>query len=167
MPESESNIQQFRSRNDEDQSSKSSSSTPAPISLPEHPAQNASSKLEATTRWLVPLLPSQETVDTIVRAGHSWWIVRRHTKPFIDQRYLGLDPAHMLSRRHPIIVARALLYLVISVQQLPSSFDRSLLGFDPAAFMEKYHSAVSARVLMDDELGKLPCCVPPLELYLL
>lgn len=120
---------------------------PTPVSIPEHP-----SKLETTSRYLAAMLPKQENVDLIVKAGFGWWLVRQHEKPLVDQSFLALDAVHMLSRRHPIIVARALLYLVLSIQQLPSSFDRTRLDFSCATIMEKYHAAVSSRVLADDEL---------------
>lgn len=123
-----------------------------PISPPEHPTSNVPSKLETTSRYLASMVPKQETVDSIVEAGNGWWIVRRHEKPLVDRSLLALDSVDMLSKRHPIIVARALLYLVLSIQQLPSSFDRSQLDFSCAAIMEKYHAAVVTRVLMDDEL---------------
>lgn len=85
-----------------------------------------------------------EIVNLIIEAGHSWWLVKNScSKHVIDQYQLGLDPVHMLSERHPIIVARALLYLVILLQQLPSTFDRSQLDATCATLMERYHGAVS------------------------
>lgn len=98
------------------------------------------------------MLPEQEIVDLIMKAGHGWWIVSQHVKPVVDQSVLALDSVHRLSKRHPIVVARALIYLVISIQQLPSSFDRGQFDFSCTALMEKLYAAVSTKVLNDDEL---------------
>lgn len=116
------------------------------------PNGGAPSKLETISHYLASLLPPQETVDAIVEAGAGWWIVRRHEKPFVDKHLLGLDSVRCYGKRHPIIVARALLYIVLSIQQLPTTFDRSQLDFSCTTLMERYHVAVSSRVLTDDEL---------------
>lgn len=55
---------------------------------------------------------------------------------------------------HPTIIARALLYIAICIQQLPPEFDMSRIHLIPSldVVMEEYISAVTKYVTSDDEL---------------
>ena len=57
-----------------------------------------------------------------------------------------------IAKSHPVIIARTLLYLAISIQQIPPQFDSSSLSLDLDEALHDYTGAVFSLIVHDDEL---------------
>src|SRR6202011_2447956 len=118
-----------------------------------------SQKLEEISQNLSSLLPSQHDVDLIGAATNGWALSQVFCTPANDL-FKNDDPLSSfnliaVSKRHPTIIARTLLYIAICIQQLPPEFDMIRLHLIPSsdAVMEKYVSTVVNLVTSDDELA--------------
>jgi hypothetical protein len=118
-----------------------------------------SQKLEEIRKNLSNLLPSQHDADLIGASTNSWALAQVFCAPANDL-FKNDDPLSSfnltaVSKRHPTIIARTLLYIAICIQQLPPEFDMTQLHLSPSLDtpMEKYVSAVITLVTSDDELA--------------
>ena len=109
-------------------------------------------KLEKLRQDLLSLVPSQEVVDKLSGASNGWWLIRMQSFHDSKETLLSL-PVESLARCHPTIIANALLWIAISLQQLPPDFEaRSLQLQSPAQFIQQCITLVSTAVSHDETL---------------
>lgn len=109
-------------------------------------------------RSLMSLMPSHEDIKKILVATETCWAI--WFDEFSDsvteacRTALLCERFSSLTSSHPSFIARALLLITTSIQQLPADFDYSELSlpFPPQELMEKQLSQTSALVTSDDEL---------------
>lgn len=117
-----------------------------------------SKKLEKIRESLSALLPSQHDADLIGAATNSWALAQVFCTPANDL-FKNDDPLSSfnlaaVSKRHPRVIARTLLYIAICIQQLPPEFEMTRLHLTHSldVLTEKYISVVTDLVTSDDEL---------------
>lgn len=115
-------------------------------------------KWKALLRALTSLLPSPADLETILDASAEWWTIWRKMFPEITDpncNTLKESVSHSLRSESPAEVAKMLLCLAISIDQLPRSFDygRLNLSLPPRELMERYISTVDRLVTSDDEIA--------------
>jgi hypothetical protein len=103
---------------------------------------------------LVELLPSQKDTDLIVNTSSSWLLIHA-----ISGSSSNFDPMFDMvevAKRHPVSIAKTLLYITICLQQIHQDFDVMQLKLYPSveAKMDKYMSTVQGLITADDDL----CC---------
>jgi len=117
-------------------------------------------RTEKLRRQLAALLPCQEDVD-ILSDTSGWWLLRRHIMPHLlevseDSEHDLQNPFDVLtvSVSQPMIIARLLLCVALSIQQLPPNFDsrRFQTKVPLREMMEKIITFVTAAITSDDEL---------------
>jgi Fungal specific transcription factor domain len=118
-------------------------------------------RIEKLQQELAALLPCQEDVDYLSDTS-GWWFIRRHIMPHL----LGVSEhaehdlqnpfdVSTVSASHPMIIARLLLCLALSIQQLPPNIidsQRFHTKVPLREMMEKIITFVTATVTYDDEL---------------
>jgi hypothetical protein len=115
-------------------------------------------KVEKLRRILFAKLPSQETLDLIQKTGNGWWLARRYSLPYNPfakaDKILGHDSLESLAREPPIIIARALIFVVMGLQQLPPGMNHEKLGLPCAIeeYMDTCVSVIATRAAADDEM---------------
>ncbi|RFU33311.1 hypothetical protein B7463_g2980, partial [Scytalidium lignicola] len=130
------------------------------------------SKIERIRQTLADLLPCQKDADLISSESFSILIIHAispHIGAFSEQNIKNISSTFNMtevSKQHPTYIARTLLYIAVSIQQLPSDFDFSKLSLVPSAEarIEKYMATIQALVIADDELV---CSLLGLECLLL
>lgn len=116
------------------------------------------SQFRELRRSLMTMMPSQEDIKKIFLAAEPRWAIW-----FDEYTDSGTEASRIASFRecfsslttsHPSFIARALLLVTTSIQQLPADFDYSELNlpFPPQELMEKQLSQTSALVTSNDEL---------------
>lgn len=116
------------------------------------------SEFRELRRSLMTMMPLQEDIKKIFLATETCWAIW-----FDEYPDSSTDPSRIASFRerfssfttsHPSFIARALLLVTTSLQQLPPDFDYSELSlpFPPQELMEKQLSQTSALVTSNDEL---------------
>jgi hypothetical protein len=117
-------------------------------------------QIENLRRPLIALLPCQEDMDYLSNTT-GWHFLQRHIMPHL----LGV-PKHSehdlknpfdvltVSSSHPIIITRLLLFVALSIQQLPPKIDlkRFQSKLPLREMMEKIIAFVATTVTFDDEL---------------
>lgn len=109
-------------------------------------------------RSLMTMMPSQDDIKKILEASEASWAIwfDEYPETCTEASRIALfsDRFSSFSTRHPSFIARALLLITTSIQQLPADFDYSKLSlpFPPQELMEKQLSQTSALVTSDDEL---------------
>lgn len=109
-------------------------------------------------RSLMTIMPSQQDIKKILEATEVCWAIWFDDYPDscteASRIALFRDRFSSFSTSHPSFIARALLLITTSIQQLPANFDYSELSlpFAPQELMEKQLSQTSALVTSDDEL---------------
>lgn len=104
------------------------------------------------------MMPSQEDIKKILEATETCWAIWFDEYPDSGSEAsriaLFRDRFSSLTTSHPSFIARALLLITTSIQQLPADFDYDELSlpFPPQELMEKQLSQTSALVTSDDEL---------------
>lgn len=130
---------------------------PASISPCKAGAQKHETHFDELRRSLLANMPSQQDIKTILVATEIWWAV------WFDGFSASSDDARSnwmsycfssLTTSHPSFIARALLLVATSLQQLPSNYDLSQLSLPllPQDLMEKFLSDTSTLVTSNDEL---------------
>lgn len=115
-------------------------------------------KFRELRRSLMTMMPSQDDITKILEASEACWAIWFDEYPDTcteaSQVALFSDRFSSFSTRHPSFIARALLLITTSIQQLPANFDYSKLSlpFPPQELMEKQLSQTSALITSDDEL---------------
>ena len=115
-------------------------------------------KSKALTRALTSLLPSPQDLDSLLNVSTEWWTVWRKMFPEIaDRRCETIKEAvsHSLRSANPAEVAKMIVCIAISIDQIPPSWDSSCLhlGAPPRDLMERYISTVEKLVISDDEIA--------------
>lgn len=98
-------------------------------------------------------MPSQEDIRKILLATETCWAVWFDEYPDPDASSFR-ERFSSFNTSHPSFIARALLLVTTSLQQLPPNFDYSEINlpFPPQELMEKQLSQTSALVTSNDEL---------------
>lgn len=106
-----------------------------------------------TRNDLLSLLPPQSTLETLSSANSCWWLLRAQCFQDHDTSLLSSSRADFLSR-HPAVIAKALLWVAICLQQLPRGFDISSLELPcaPARLIERCVNIVAQSVCSDEAL---------------
>lgn len=116
------------------------------------------SKFRELRRSLMTMMPSQEDIKKILLATETCWAIWFDEYPDsgTDASRIALfrERFSSFTTSHPTFIARALLLVTTSIQQLPPDFDYSELHlpFPPQELMEKQLSQTSALVTSNDEL---------------
>lgn len=123
---------------------------------PDGPATGLSEKLEYFRLELGALLLSQEETDMLAICTDAW--ASSQIFGNLDEglswqenlaQSLNLD---VIARSHPVVIAKALLYIILWIQQLPKQFDSSQLPLrgPPEPYMRDCISKVSAMISQDE-----------------
>lgn len=109
------------------------------------------SKTDRIRQTLVELLPSQREADLISNASSSWLLI--HALASQSPLSASIFDLAEVAKRHPVSIARTLLYIAACLQQIHQDFDVTQLKLYPSvdARMEKYVSTVQALITSDDE----------------
>ncbi|CAI7645631.1 unnamed protein product [Penicillium glandicola] len=115
-------------------------------------------------RDLIALIPSEKTLKIISEASCSWWLMR--VQLFEDYDESLLSSSNDLSASHPAVVGKAILWIALCLQQLPSESDLPSLGPPclPLALIEECMARVSTFVCSDDSIVS---CIDGLECLVL
>ncbi|KAI0863769.1 hypothetical protein F4860DRAFT_467788 [Xylaria cubensis] len=136
-----------------------SSEHPTGVDLSILPSPGARSN-HSLSRMLHATLPSQQDADLIIGASYTPAFLQFFTLPYQRLFSGDMQPASELARLpgptdHPVLLARALLYLANGIQNLhPSTFDASSLnlGCSPTAAMARYIKIASRLVTSNEAL---------------
>ncbi|KAI1747967.1 hypothetical protein F4782DRAFT_519122 [Xylaria castorea] len=112
------------------------------------------------SRMLHASLPSQRDANLIIGASYTPSFLQFFTLPYQRLFSGDMQPASELARLptptdHPVLLARALLYLAHGIQNLhPSTFDASSLnlGYSPTTAMTRYIKIASRLVTSNEAL---------------
>lgn len=116
------------------------------------------SQFRELRRSLMTMMPSPEDIKKILMATETCWAIWFDDYPDsgteASRIALFRDRFSSFNTSHPSFIARALLLITTSIQQLPANFDYSeiSLPFPPQELMEKQLSQTSAMVTSNDEL---------------
>lgn len=122
------------------------------------------SKIDRIRQTLIDTLPSQKDADLISRGSSCWLLVHTLSTSsgsgcnLYGDAEISITPPIFnlaeISKKHPTIIARTVLYLAVCLQQLNPGFDRKQLHLLPSveARVERYLTTVSGLVTSDDEL---------------
>ncbi|CAG7951420.1 unnamed protein product [Penicillium nalgiovense] len=116
-------------------------------------------------RDLIALIPTQKTLKIISEASSSWWLMRVQLFEDYDKSLLSFSEGE-LSTSHPTVVGKAILWIALCLQQLPSEFDLSSLDLPclPWVLVEECITRVSTLVCSDDSIVS---CIDGLECLVL
>ncbi|KGO78390.1 Alpha/beta hydrolase fold-3 [Penicillium italicum] len=116
-------------------------------------------------RDLLALIPSQRTLKIISEASSSWWLMRMQLFNDDDKSLLSSSEGELRSS-HPTIVGKAILWIALCLQQLPSEFDLASLDLHslPWVLVEECITRVSTLVCSDDSIVS---CIDGLECLVL
>ena len=118
-------------------------------------------KVERLRQTLVDLLPSQQDTNLLCDASSCWLLIHafnlskhkanRENSGNVVQSTFNLSE---ISKQHPTIIARTLLYISVCLQQLPPGFNTNLLSFPTSveSRVDRYISTVQTLITSDDEL---------------
>ena len=117
--------------------------------------QNKSKRL---TQELHHLLPSPKDLETILDASSQWWNVWRHVFPtFSDLRSEPFREcvSRSLGSENPAEVAKIILCIAISLDQMPGGFEEKKLSLPCPAreLMEHYVNKVDELITSDDGIA--------------
>ncbi|KAJ5740173.1 hypothetical protein N7493_000045 [Penicillium malachiteum] len=123
----------------------------SPLSITLNGAMNH--KLEKLRHELLTLLPSRSTLK-ILEANSCWWLVRVQCFQDYDESLLLCSLASF-SNQHPVVITKALLWVVICLQQLPRGFaiDSLELPCPPAELIAKCVNIVAHSISSDETLA--------------
>ncbi|CAG8904783.1 unnamed protein product [Penicillium egyptiacum] len=116
-------------------------------------------------RNLMALIPTHKTLKIISEASSTWWLMRVQLFEDYNESLLSSSEKE-LSTSHPTVVGKAILWIAVCLQQLPSGFDSSSLNLPclPAALVEECIIRVSTLVCSDDSIVS---CIDGLECLVL
>lgn len=115
-------------------------------------------KNKALTKALTALLPGPQDLDVILSVCGDWWTIWRRMFPEItDRRCVTIKKAvhQSLASENPAEVAKMILCIAISIDQLPGDWDFSQLHLQesPQELMERYIATVDQLITSDDEIA--------------
>ena len=107
---------------------------------------------------LLQLLPTPEDLEVILENSQEWWAIWRTMFPNItDKRCITIKESvsHSLRSEKPAEIAKIMLCIALSINQLPQDFDwnRVSMKENPANLMERYISTVDRLITSDDEFA--------------
>ena len=125
---------------------------------PQQPTAPQHNKSRAIIQALKSLLPSASDLEKILDAAAQWWDIWKKMFPFIgDPRISTLKESvsHSLRSDKPAEVAKILLCIAISMDQLPYDFEYKQLNLTMSArnLMEQYISTVDRLICQDEEIA--------------
>lgn len=125
---------------------------PVPVSRAQY---NKSKSLIAA---LLQLLPTPDDLELILENSQEWWAIWRTMFPHItDRRCITIKESvsHSLRSTKPAEIAKIMLCIALSINQLPQDFDwnRISLKENPTDLMERYISTVDRLIVQDDEIA--------------
>lgn len=115
-------------------------------------------KNKALTQALTAMLPGSRELNLLLDVSEKWWIIWRKMFPDItDHRCTTIKESisHSLRSENPAEVAKMILCIAISIDQLPGNWDFSQLHLDgsPQELMERYIATVDQLITSDDEIA--------------
>ncbi|OQE10008.1 hypothetical protein PENVUL_c005G07458 [Penicillium vulpinum] len=112
-------------------------------------------------RDLIALIPSEKTLKIISEASSSWWLMRVQLFKDYDESLVS-SSKETLSNSHPAVVGKAILWIALCLQQLPSELDLPSLGLPCLSWVliEECVARVSTFVCSDDSIVS---CIDGLE----
>lgn len=131
---------------------------PASISPSKAPVRKHETQFDELRRSLLAIMPSQKDIKTLLLATKTWWAVwfdGFSASSSDDARSAWMSYCFSsLTTSQPSFIARALLLVATSLQQLPGHYDLSQLSLPlfPQDLMEKLVSDTSTLVTSNDEL---------------
>ncbi|KAJ5893209.1 hypothetical protein N7504_009900 [Penicillium tannophilum] len=139
---------------------KRSDASPASITL----YDTMNREWEKLRHELLALLPSDSTLKKLA-ANSCWWLVRAQCFQDYEESLLPCSLASF-SNHHPVVIAKALLWVVICLQQLPRGFpvDSLDLPCPPAELIAKCVNIVAHSISSDETLVS---CIDGLECLVL
>ncbi|OQD65082.1 hypothetical protein PENPOL_c006G06294 [Penicillium polonicum] len=116
-------------------------------------------------RELLALVPSEKTLKIISEASSTWWLMRVQVFDDHDRTLLS-SSVQELSHSHPAAVGKAILWIALCLQQLPSGLDLPSLELPclPWVLVEECVTRVSTFVCSDDSIVS---CIDGLECLVL
>ena len=107
---------------------------------------------------LLQLLPTPDDLEVILENSQEWWAIWRTMFPHItDRRCVTIKESvsHSLRSEKPAEIAKIMLCIALSINQLPQDFDwkRVSMKENPADLMERYISTVDKLIVQDDEIA--------------
>lgn len=107
---------------------------------------------------LLQLLPTPDDLEIILENSQEWWAIWRTMFPHItDRRCVTIKESvsHSLRSEKPAEIAKIMLCIALSINQLPQDFDWSKVSMKEGRsdLMERYISAVDRLIISDDEIA--------------
>lgn len=107
---------------------------------------------------LLQLLPTPDDLETILEHSQEWWTIWRTMFPHItDKRCVTIKESvsHSLRSEKPAEIAKIMLCIALSINQLPQDFDwkRISMKENRADLMERYITTVEKLITSDDEIA--------------
>ncbi|TFA99837.1 putative transcription factor gsfR1 [Trichoderma ghanense] len=140
------------------------SSTPTPTTVPDINQPTIRSddlmwpKLTRVSRILLEMMPSRSTMELLDHQSSPWICQLLGPLPSLKHvnkfSLLKMMPLESSTPSHPTFIARALMCIVICLQQLPPSVDSSQLRLPSARteYMQSLTSVIISLVTSDDEI---------------
>jgi hypothetical protein len=115
-------------------------------------------KNRALTQALTAILPGPRELDIILDFSENWWTIWRKMFPEIaDPRCSTIKESvsHSLRSENPAEVAKMILCIAISIDQLPDDWDFSQLHLDasPQELTDRYITTVDQLITSNDEFA--------------
>lgn len=115
-------------------------------------------KSKAVIAALLQLLPTPDDLEVILENSQEWWAIWRTMFPHItDRRCITIKESvsHSLRSEKPAEIAKIMLCIALSINQLPQDFDwkRVSMKESPSDLMERYISTVDRLIISDDEIA--------------
>lgn len=115
-------------------------------------------KAKSLIAALLQLLPTPDDLEIILENSQEWWAIWRTMFPHItDRRCVTIKESvsHSLRSEKPAEIAKIMLCIALSINQLPQDFDwgRVSMKENPAELMERYISTVDRLIIQDDEIA--------------
>lgn len=125
---------------------------------PQQISRDRYNKNKALTQALTAMLPGPRELDIILDVSEKWWTIWRKMFPEISDRRCATikeSISHSLRSENPAEVAKMILCIAISIDQLPGDWDFSQLHLDgsPQELMERYIATVDQLITTDDEIA--------------
>ncbi|KAL7784926.1 hypothetical protein V8C37DRAFT_413164 [Trichoderma ceciliae] len=120
------------------------------------------SKLKRVSRLLLEMMPSREAIDFLDGESSLWICQLLRPLPSLKQSnkfsLLKTMPLESASPSHPTVIARALMIIVVCLQQLPKSIDMTQLRLPSPRdeYMEYLTATIISLVASDDEIIATP-----------
>lgn len=107
---------------------------------------------------LLQLLPTPDDLEIILEHSQEWWAIWRTMFPHItDKRCVTIKESvsHSLRSEKPAEIAKIMLCIALSINQLPQDFDWGKVSLKESRsdLMERYISTVDKLIISDDEIA--------------